>query len=272
MKNSFLFFLLIFVIASCHQEKHVANTSVALTADKDTNILMKTQPDKYSRQAEQGIDFIASGTEPFWSLEVDFDKVMHFKTVGGFDIATPAVKGVKAMDADVTRYAAETEKGSLIIQIIKQECTNDMSGKKSPYRVTADAKNNTDKEYKRYEGCGQYLYDYRLNDIWVLESVNAAKVKASDFMKGLPRIEFNIAQQKVFGHGGCNNFTGSIELRGKKIRFGDLVSTKMACADIAFENRYLNQLSNRTVSYFIEPGKLHLQVTGDSTLIYRKTD
>ncbi|MEJ7680492.1 MAG: META domain-containing protein [Segetibacter sp.] len=233
---------------------------------------MNTQPDQYRKQLEQGTDFIASGTELFWSLEINFDKTVHFKTASGFDITTPAVAGVKAMDADVTRYAAETEKGRLTVQIMRLECTNDMSGKKSSYRVTVDAKDNKDKDPKMYEGCGQYLYDYRLNDIWVLESINNKKLSVPDFSKGLPRIEINIAQQKLFGHIGCNNINGAIEVQGKKIRFGYLVSTKMACSNIEFENRYLNSLSNQTIPYFIEPGRLHLQVNTDSTFIYRKID
>jgi heat shock protein HslJ/uncharacterized membrane protein len=230
------------------------------------------QPDKYRKQLEQGTDFIASGTEPFWSLEIDFDKTMHFKTVSGLDIKTPAATGVKAMDAKVTRYASDTENGSLIVQIMKRECVNNMSGERSAYSVTVDAKNNIDKELKKYEGCGQYLYDYRINDIWVLESINNKKLTATDFIKGLPQLEINIAQQKVFGHTGCNNISGAIELQGKKIRFGYLASTRMACPNPEFENKYLNSFSDHTIPYFIEPGKLHLEISTDSTFIYRKID
>lgn len=286
MKNSFAFFLLLIVLFSCHQQKRGSttatankNTTNATTKDtttgsiiKDTATAMNTQLNQYRNQLEQGIDFIASGTEPFWSLEIDFDKTIHFKMVSGLDITTPAVAGVKAMDADVTRYAAETEKGRLIVQIMRLECTNDMSGKKSPYRVTVEAKYNTDKDLKRYEGCGQYLYDYRINDIWVLEGVNNKKPDVSDFTKGLPQLEINIAQQKVFGHTGCNNINGAMEVIGKRIRFGYLVSTKMACPNMDFENKYFNSLSRQTIPYFIEPGKLHLQVNTDSTFIYRKID
>lgn len=269
MKYLFVFFLFHFAITSCNQPKLVTQS---LTVNKDTGTALNIQPNKYDKQRQQGIDFIAAGTEPFWSLEIDFDKAMYFKTAGGLNITAPAVKGVKAMDTNVTRYAAETEKVSLIVQLIKQECTNNMSGEKSVYRVTIDAKNTLEKEPKRYEGCGQYLYDYRINDIWVLESVNAKKVNASDFMKGLPQIEVNIAQQKVFGSAGCNNFTGSMELQGKKILTGNLAGTKMACPNKEFENQYLNQLSNRAIPYFIKPGKLHLLVKPDTAFIYRKTD
>jgi len=269
MKNLFLF-LLSLAIASCHQPKPAIKTAII---KKDTIISgVNTHPDKYKKQLEKGTDFIASGTEPFWSLEIDFDKMMHFKTVGGLDITTPAVEGVKAMDADVTRFAAKTEKGNLIVQLMKQECTNNMSSEKSAYRVTVDVKNITDREPKIYEGCGQYLYDYRLNDIWVLESINNKKLAAASFPKGLPQLEISIAKQNIFGHTGCNNINGASEVQGKKIWFGYLVSTKMACPNMEFENQYLHQLSNRTIPYFIKPGKLHLQILADTIYIYRKID
>ncbi len=152
----------------------IANNSLAL------------QPDKFRTKFEQGIDFIASGNELFWILEIDFDKSMHFKMPDGFEIHTPAVEGVKAMDANVTRYNASTEKGTLTVQIQKLECINDMSGEKLGYTVTIDTKNKTDKEYRTYKGCGQYLADYRLHDIWLLDSINNKKMVAADFLKGIP--------------------------------------------------------------------------------------
>lgn len=268
MKNWFFFLLTIFFFSCYHQKQIIRKATII----KDTATSINIDLDQYRKQLEQGTDFIASGTEPFWSIEINFDKTMHFKTIGGLDITTPAVAGVKAMDADVTRFAAETKKGRLIVQIMRLECTNSMSGKKSPYRVTVDAENRLDKDLKMYEGCGQYLYDYRLNDIWVLESVNNQKLVKSDFLKGLPRLELNIAQQKLVGYTGCNNINGAMEVQGKKLRFGYIISTKMACSNIGFENKYLKSLSNQTIPYFIETGRLHLQVNAKSTFIYRKTD
>jgi uncharacterized membrane protein len=45
---------------------------------------------------------------------------------------------VKAMDANVTRYSAKTEKGILTVQIQKLECINDMSVEKSTYSVSVE--------------------------------------------------------------------------------------------------------------------------------------
>ena len=237
-----------------------------------SNKPLALQPDKFRTKFEQGIDFIASGNEPFWSLEIDFDKSMHFKTPDGFEIKTSAVEGVKAMDANVIRYHSTTEKGTLTVQIQKLECINDMSGAKSEYSVTVDTKNNTDKDYRTYKGCGQYLADYRLHDIWVLDSINSKKMQAADFTKELPLLEFNLTEKKIFGNTGCNTINGTIEVKGKKIYFGRLATTRMACKNMDFESAYLKKIDNKIVPYQIKSGKLYLHVSSDSVFVYKKTD
>lgn len=227
---------------------------------------------RLKEKIDAGIDFIASGTEPFWSLEIDFDKQMHFKTAGGFEITTPVSEGVKAMDARVVRYRAQTEGGEMIVQLAHRECINNMSGAKSEYSVSVETKHNIDKNYTRYEGCGIYTADYRLNDIWVLERVNETTLKREDFIKGLPQLEISLAQRKVFGHTGCNNLNGAAEVQGKKISFSMFMTTRMACPNIDFENRYLASLQRRTIPYKIDSGKLQLQVGSDSVYTYHKID
>jgi heat shock protein HslJ len=265
---------LVIVLFGCNQPARLTATTV-----KTNSSIMRNSGDsinkKYEKQNEMltsGIDFTASGNEPFWSLEIDFNKYILFKTPGGLEITTHVPEGVKAMDANVTGYAAQTEWGVLNMQIAKQECINDMSGKKSDYKVLINVKSKTDKDYKTYKGCGQYLSDYRLHDIWVLERINDKQLKSSDFMKGLPNLELNLTEKKVFGHSGCNTLNGSLEVQGKKIYFGRMVTIGMACTNMDFENSYLNGLSGRTVDYKIEPGKLYLRISNDSMFIYRKVD
>lgn len=271
-----LYFLLnlVIVLFGCIQPARLPATTVKTDSSSISNSADSIN-NKYLKQNEMltnGIDFTASGNEPFWSLEIDFNKYMHFKTVSGFEITTPVPEGVKAMDANVTRYAAQTEQGVLTVQIAKQECINDMSGKKSDYNVLIDVKNKTDKDYKTYKGCGQYVSDYRLHDIWVLEKINDKTFKSADFIKGLPLLELNLTEKKVLGHTGCNNLNGSLEVLGNKLFFGRMVTTRLACTNMDFENSYLNSLSGRTVGYNIQPGKLYLRIGNDSMFIYRKVD
>ncbi|MEP7258835.1 MAG: META domain-containing protein [Flavitalea sp.] len=270
MKFIFLILLVMAVSAGCHQSRK-ASQPLAI-ATNDSLIMEPINPDILFEKLKRGIDFTASGNEPFWSLEINFDKDIHFKTLTGIDTKMPVPEGLKAMDANVTRYAGQTEKGFLIVQIAKQECINDMSGKKTEYSITIDFKNDTDKQYTSFKGCGQYISDYRLHDIWVLQKINKKKLKASDFIKGLPQIELNLTEKKVFGHSGCNMLHGSMEVTGKKIHFGQMITTRMSCNNMDFESSYINSISGRTVAYKIEPGKLYIQVNPDSVFVYQKTD
>ncbi len=256
-------------ILGCNQ---LQKTVSKIPVEKKDSLVKESKPDVFREKFNQGIDFIASGNEPFWSLEINFDKSMHFKTPNGFEINTPAVEGVKAMDANVIRYSAQTEKGVLTVQIAQLECINDMSGEKFEYSITIDTRSNTEKDYRIYKGCGRYLSDYRLHDIWVLDSIDNKKIQATDFTKGIPQLEFNLTEKKIFGHTGCNNISGVIEVRGKKIHFGKPVSTRMACNNMDFESAYLKKLDNKIIPYYIKPGRLYLQASVDSLFIYKKVD
>ena len=229
-------------------------------------------PDKFQTQFAQGIDFIATGNEPFWRLETDFNKVMHFKMPDGFEITTAVGEGIKAMDANVIRYTASNEKGTITVQIQKSACINDMSGETLGYTVTVDTKNKADVNYRTYKGCGQYIADYRLHDIWVLDSINNKRIKGADFINKLPYLELNLTERKVFGSTGCNTITGAIEIKGKKVYIGKLATTRMACKDTDFEKAYLQGLENKIIPYKIIAGKLYLQVSTDEVFIYKKTD
>lgn len=85
-----------------------------------------------------GTDFLWSGTEPFWSIKIDFMKSMHFKMADGYEITVPASPVTRAMDADVTRYHSVSEQGTLTVQIDHFSCMNEMSGKKSDYAVNVN--------------------------------------------------------------------------------------------------------------------------------------
>ncbi len=77
-----------------------------------------------------------------------------------------------------------------------------MSGKKSDYSVYIDVKNSTDKNFTNYKGCGEYPADCRINDIWVLESVNGWPIEKANFTKELPQLEISLSQKKAFGFEG----------------------------------------------------------------------
>lgn len=108
------------------------------------------------------IDFKATGNEPFWLLEIDSEKNMHFNVLGGIEITTPAGKEIKSQDTNVTRFYSESEQGTIEVQLIKKICIDNMSGIENDYSVNVQVRQKADKVYQEFSGCGNYMADLRL--------------------------------------------------------------------------------------------------------------
>lgn len=70
-----------------------------------------------------------------------------------------------------------------------------------------------------YDGCGEYKGDYRLNDIWVLKNIKGDNIQTDT---KAPNLEFQLAESKVYGLGGCNRMNGEIEFSDETVSFGPL--------------------------------------------------
>ena len=53
-----------------------------------------------------------------------------------------------------------------------------------------------------------------------------------------------LAPTKILGNGGCNRFSGTVEIQAKFIKFGPLAATRMMCAEAVMnqEGKYLAAL------------------------------
>lgn len=271
--------LLSVTLLSCGGQRDSSQSDTTATDSRNDTLAPESEVQVFAERVERGIDFVATGNEPFWSLKIDLDGSMHFKALDGPEIKAPTPEGVKALDGDTTRYEAESEQGSIVAQLIKVECMDTMSGAKSEYTVRVEILAAANESPSTYEGCGRFLADMLfleglesgLHSKWMLESINDKALNAADFMKGLPELQFDLPGKRVMGHSGCNNIAGDIEVRGDTITFKPMIATKMACPGMEFENDYLKKLSGN-VAYRVEDRKLHLRVSADSTFTYRKTN
>lgn len=179
---------------------------------------------------QRGIDFVASGNEPFWSLEMDMEGTMLFRSLTDApQLSTPVPEPQRAQDANVTRYRAVAASSEIIVQMQEKVCHDNMSGEKFPFTVNIDVKANEAKDFTHFKGCGRYLPDYRLHDIWVLKELNGSAITEKDYTREQPRMELNPGEGTVMGVTGCNEFSGQLITHGNVIAFRQLVSTKMAC-------------------------------------------
>jgi len=226
------------------------NSKAQNTGDNNINKLNQAK-------ASNGIDFYALGNEPFWSLDMDFENEFQFKNLDGLTIVVPAEKGVKAMDAEVTRYRSVNESHELIIQVHLQNCSDTMSDNNFNYKVSIDYKKSKEKDYTRLSGCGNFVPDYRLHNIWAVESVENENLKEIEFMKGQPFIDINMTEYRISGHDGCNNIMGGFRYEKGYLIIGNLAGTMMACPNMEISNQISKTLNNKKIAYEFREGKLH---------------
>lgn len=245
------------------------NASGILKKQTDVNASNLTV---YREMFSKGVDFAARGNEPSWSLEIDFDKNISFSSQDGLVISTPPVKGTKAMDANVTFYHATTEAYEIRITVSGERCADSVTGEELNYLVRIEARYTVDAEFRSYEGCGRFIYDYRLHDIWLLQEVTGVALNPEKLTKGLPVFEFKPGDGRLTGHAGCNTVNAGIEVRGDMIIFGRVIATKMACPDLSAEQAVISKIDGKSLRYSISEGTLRLDDGAGNLMTFRKID
>lgn len=218
-----------------------------------------------------GSYFKATGTEPFWGLKFFKDKV-ELQTMED-TITTPPSEAIKAQDGNIKMFRMQTEATQMDIIISNKECTNAMSGEVFPYTVTVSYKSTGGDETKVYEGCGSFITDYRLHDIWVLEEMNGNAVSKEEFGgRDVPNMEININNNRFSGYSGCNRMTGGIFYEDDVLRFTQVATTRMACPNMDKESAFLTALNGST-AYKVENNRLYLSNgSEENMLVFKKMD
>ncbi|RKR11835.1 META domain-containing protein [Flavobacterium sp. 90] len=254
MKKVLLLCVLTTVVLSC-KSVAVKNSNMKETTSKAT-----------SDEEDLTVYFKATGNEPFWGLKIGKDKTVFTSLIEGMEsISFESVEPIRAMDANVKMYRLNNGKTSATVTIQQFDCQDSMSGEKSPYTVKVEINSKT------LNGCGKYITDYRLHDIWVLEELNGKKVALTDFQKELPRIEIHAADNKFMGFGGCNSIGGTIFYEKDLLRFSNVISTLMACASGNKEGEFIKALQS-TTTYTIGNNRLTLSNPSGKLLVLRKVD
>lgn len=261
-------------LVSCNANKKVSDKNLP---NNDSTVNVATEKTEGAsleflfRKLDKGIEFYAIGNEPSWGLDMDFEDGFKFKTME-YEFNCPAVEGHKAEDADVTIFRAKTEAGEIIISLFGTPCTDNMSGEKFSHRVEVDIKRGDAKEYTNYEGCGRYVFDQRIHDIWVLEKMNGKNIRGMNKGSELPNIEFNTTENRVLGNTGCNGFSGEARCYGRTLELGNIGSTKKYCQDAHYEGEFLKTMEPGRYGYRIDSGMLFLKKGKNEVLVFRKVD
>ncbi|MEJ8755836.1 copper resistance protein NlpE N-terminal domain-containing protein [Pontibacter sp. H259] len=117
---------------------------------KDVN-LTEDNPELWNEKRRLGVDFIATGNEPGWALEIDQEKGMYFKTLPSETIALEMAIPEIVNNGKTITYKATSETGDLIVELTAQPCEDTMSGKTSTHTVRVKANGI------EFNGCGKFL-------------------------------------------------------------------------------------------------------------------
>src|SRR6187402_804099 len=102
---------------------------------------------------------------------------------------------------------------------------------------------------------------------WVVVEMKGVPVQQSGGRRDA-HITFDIATKKFSGNGGCNQINGNYSVDKKEIRFTEVLSTKMSCNDIEFENTFLSLLSS-VDRYEVSGADLLLKKNKETRLVLR---
>lgn len=244
----------------------------AVTGQLATHFILhkadSTKIDKniWQDERDKGIDFHATGNEPFWAVSIDFEGSMLFQTMEGDTVEVP-VPEMKADEQSKARvFKAKAESDSIVVSLFPVGCVDSMSGWVFDYFVRAKIGD------KQYEGCGDFINpDYNINEIWALYSLNGNKIEKENIKFTLPYLQFSVAKQKVYGNTGCNLLSGSFSIQDSSISFSKMATTKRACMDENLEQPFLKAL-NAVNNFELANGELIFLNQSDTLMVFRKAE
>jgi heat shock protein HslJ len=103
----------------------------------------------------------------------------------------------------------------------------------------------------------------KLTGTWKLNYISGAKIAFDGlYPNKKPTITFDVANKRINGYTGCNNFTGPLKADGNKISFTDpMAMTKMLCPGEG-EN-VITETLKKVNSWSVSDGKTLNLIMGD---------
>jgi heat shock protein HslJ len=109
------------------------------------------------------------------------------------------------------------------------------------YQITLTLKDAPKNEERIFEGCGRFLENYVLHDIWVLQSLDYMDLSGENQK---PQLEFNLREGKVTGKLFCNSIIGNVLYYEDAVIFQNAATTKMMCSTMNLEDKLLKAMNS----------------------------
>jgi len=226
----------------------------------------------YDGKRSVGIDFFASGNEPFWSLDMNSeDSTKIFILSDNYTVKYKTPAPVLDTVSGTIKYVFGE---GVILTLKKEKCTDNMSGEIFSFSAAFSILSKT------YSGCGKYIIaslnpllsqqTLRLNDLWALKKFRNREIKPESFKSGVPVLELHLNDGRFLGNAECNSVSGSIDVGDSYIVFSNFTLTRKLC-DGDFEIKYVPDLKSID-SWSLDKMQLILKRKGKEILVYKKID
>jgi len=256
-----ILFVLLTLVTACRRP-----TGQAVSSPGNVPEPMPVEIADYSHYVRQGVSFLALGNEPFWSITIQPDRQLAFRTPTDSLIVPVPVE--RRSSAGERTYDAATELGALHVQIKPARFTDSMSGKVFENTVDVQVKRAAE-AVKTYKGGGTDLNQLLLlTDSWVLTSLQGEVIKPAATP---PQLEIQLNNGRVTGTDGCNSLSGQVRADNRYVAFSQIRSTRMACPGTdETQARFLAALQ-KPFTYQVGTGKLTLSRDGQPIMTFKRT-
>jgi heat shock protein HslJ/uncharacterized lipoprotein YbaY/uncharacterized membrane protein len=203
--------------------------------------------------------YVARGNEPGWMLQILATKLTFEESDGATKLQATVPPRQKI--AGGYRYLAHAGKQTLRIDVLNKVCRDD-SGAAFPDNVTVLVGGKT------LRGCGGDPAFALQHARWMVRSIDGKDVEA----RSRPTLVFE-STGRVAGHASCNSYSGPYQVGGADgMRFGDLISTKRACAPTLMQQETaMLAVLNNAIRYTLgDDGTLTIETNDGHRLVARK--
>ncbi len=224
-----------------------------------------------SPRVSSEVFFKANGVDPRWTLEVADDRIVFESDQPGYARLTmPYAAPVRMGSSGLRQYTLKSDAAEIVIELAQMLCQNEHSHERFPYSVYVSVKRDIDTSFFRFEGCGLYIPDYRLQHTWELVSIRGMPVTAADFNDTIPEIEINSKGGSFKGYSGCNPMSGRLYYEKDLLRFTDFVKMKIKCDPAGNKEADFISALQFTTNYGFRQDTLVLSYPGKELLRLKK--
>lgn len=224
----------------------------------------------FEEKRKEGVNFIAFGPDQEWTAEIDADRLFRFQDGKEISLVSAGpTSGVRPADLNAIVYRASSGNASITLSAYPDTCTDLGTGAQFPYKVTGTHRSASG-EISSYMGCGIFLTDPALHDIYVLRSWSAYGDLRQEFKEQAPQIEFNFRTNMIYGFDGRCEIFGKFEPMGDRVYIYELDFQDKACRSDD-RSPFFDQLNIKEHSISLQDGTLTMTNDRD-VLTFVKVD